>query len=58
MGKGTELKRMADPNKYKGITLTKKLVELIDEFVKNDPTYTSRADFVRRALFNFMKESK
>ena len=38
--------------KYQGLSLPVPLIELIKEYVKNNPQYTSVTDFIKTAIRN------
>lgn len=45
-------------NRYTTVKLPEKLVNLIDEFLDENPEYTSRTDLVKEALRNYFREDR
>ncbi len=43
-------------NKYTTVKIPNKLVELIDNFLDNNPEYTSRTDIIKESLRNYFRE--
>ncbi len=49
---------MAIKTKYKGVSLPKEIVDNVDSFVESAPEYSSRADFIKKAITKKLKDEK
>lgn len=49
---------MSIKTKYKGVSLPEEIVDDVDSFVFSAPEYSSRADFIKKAITKKLKDEK
>lgn len=52
IGKGRYLPKRGGRAEYKAVNLPKDLLDQVDDFIKKNPIYRSRAEFVKSAIKN------